>query len=302
MQDTIQAARPGWRRFIDFPLVSMVLAFAAIVLAGALGSRIIQSLPMREGLLLTAFKAVISVALVVLVYKLFVVRLGERPRDDLVANRAGLRDLGIGIAAGGLLFAAVAAVAGLFGVFRVTGWGDPQAFLLAIFTLGLVPAVNEEILARGVLFRFLEEFGGTWSALVLTSLLFGMAHFFNPGASLLSSLAIALEAGVLLGGAYMLTRNLWLAIGLHGGWNVTQGGVFAVPVSGFQSKGLLTSELNGNPLLSGGGFGLEASLIAVLLVTAAGLWMVWRAVQAGRLAGPFWTERRRAREASAETL
>ena len=85
---------------------------------------------------------------------------------------------------------------------------------------------------RGVLFRWLEEFGGSWVALLLTSVLFGAAHLANPNASWIAAIGIALEAGVMLGAAYMLTRSLWLPMGLHAAWNFTQGEIFDIPVSG----------------------------------------------------------------------
>ena len=96
----------------------------------------------------------------------------------------------------------------------------------------LFPAFNEEILFRGVLFRWIEEFGGSWAALLITSIFFGAAHLFNPNASPIAAFGIALEAGLLLGAAYMLTRSLWLPIGIHAAWNFTQGEVFDIPVSG----------------------------------------------------------------------
>ena len=110
----------------------------------------------------------------------------------------------------------------------------------------------EELLFRGILFRWIEEFAGSWAALVMTSALFGLAHIFNPNATWFSSFAIAVEAGVVLGGAYMLTRSLWLPIGLHAAWNFTQGEVFDVPVSGSAVHGLVQARLSGPPLLSGG--------------------------------------------------
>ena len=111
------------------------------------------------------------------------------------------------------------------------------------------------------------------------SLAFGFAHYFNPDATARACLWIALEAGVLLGGAYMLTRSLWLPTGLHAAWNFTQGAVFGVPVSGSPATGLVRATLSGPELLSGGGFGLEASVIALVIATAAGIWF-----QCGRAA------------------
>jgi len=146
----------------------------------------------------------------------------------------------------------------------------------------------EELLFRGILFRWIEEFAGSWAALAITSALFGLIHIFNPQATWFSSFAIALEAGVMLGGAYMLTRSLWLPMGIHAAWNFAQGEVFGVPVSGTSVHGLLRSRLTGPEILSGGGFGLEATLFALLIATAAGVWFVWLAVRRGEVVQPSW--------------
>ena len=152
------------------------------------------------------------------------------------------------------------------------------------------------------MFRHLEDFGGSWFALALTSALFGVAHIFNPNATFFSSFAIAVEAGILLGGAYMLTRSLWAPIGLHAAWNFTQGQVFDVPVSGIDGTGLVEAKLSGPELLSGGTFGLEASVIALVIATGAGIWLVVRAVRAGHVLRPWWVRRRLAREGSQEAV
>ena len=132
-------------------------------------------------------------------------------------------------------------------------------------------AVGEEIIFRGVVFRITEEGFGTLVALVLSATLFGLLHGFNPGASPVSMAAIALEAGILLALAYTATRSLWLPIGLHFGWNFTEGGVFGAPVSGNSAHGLISSTLSGDPLWTGGAFGPEASLAAVLVCLIASL-------------------------------
>ena len=118
---------------------------------------------------------------------------------------------------------------------------------------------------RGILFRWLEEWGGSWVALLLTSAFFGAAHLFNPHASPIAAVGIAFEAGVMLGAAYMLTRSLWMPMGLHAAWNFAQGEIYDIPVSGTPVHGMLVARLNGPPLLTGNGFGLEASLIAIVL-------------------------------------
>jgi hypothetical protein len=101
----------------------------------------------------------------------------------------------------------------------------------------------------------------------------------------------------MLGGAYMLTRSLWVPIGLHFGWNMTQGLVWDVPVSGNEVDGLVDARLVGDPLISGGAFGLEASLIALVVAGGFGVWLVKRAADKGEVMQPWWVRRRLASEA-----
>jgi hypothetical protein len=125
-------------------------------------------------------------------------------------------------------------------------------------------AVTEELLFRGVLFRIVEERTGTWIALLLTGVVFGLMHLLNPDASLWGAIAIAIEAGFMLAACYAATRNLWVPIGLHFGWNFAAGGIFSVVVSGNgESKGLLDATVSGPTLLTGGDFGPEGSLYTV---------------------------------------
>src|SRR5205823_14343263 len=109
---------------------------------------------------------------------------------------------------------------------------------------------------------------------------------------MIAAVGIALEAGVLLGAAYMLTRSLWLPMGIHAAWNFTQGEIFGVPVSGTTVHGLLRSRLTGSPLLTGNGFGLEASPVAIVSATVAGVLLVVLAVRRGQLVKPWWVRRR----------
>ncbi|MEO8926756.1 MAG: CPBP family glutamic-type intramembrane protease, partial [Caulobacteraceae bacterium] len=104
---------------------------------------------------------------------------------------------------------------------------------------------------------------GTAAALLLSAAMFGALHAANPGATLVSTAAIAIEAGLLLALAYAATRNLWLPICLQAAWNFTEGGIFGAAVSGHAGTGLLKTTVLGPPLLSGGVFGPEASIVVV---------------------------------------
>lgn len=288
------AAKPLWRRIVDFPLIAMLLAVALFALALVGSILMAKLLPPMDKNIGDLARATISIGLVWSVYKWVICRLGEHPRDDLPLAEAP-KGLSLGLLFGFLLFTLVVGVAAIADVYNIVGMGGTGALIGALIATAILPGFMEEVLFRGILFRWLEEFGGSWLALALTSLVFGFGHIFNPGATVLSSFAIALEAGVLLGGAYMLTRNLWVPIGLHAAWNFTQGEIFDVPVSGLDSHGLVEAQLSGPQLLSGGAFGLEASLIAMVIATAAGVALVVLAVRQGELVRPWWVMRRLAR-------
>jgi hypothetical protein len=155
------------------------------------------------------------------------------------------------------------------------------------FSVSFAAAVGEEIVFRGAIFRIIDERLGTTAALIISSVLFGLVHAANPGATAISTVAIALEAGALLGVAYSAVRSLWLPIGLHFGWNFAEGGIFGTAVSGGHAHGLIASELSGPTLITGGSFGPEASVIAVAVGLTAtvvigvctvrhGHWRPWR--------------------------
>ena len=272
---------------MDFPLVAMLIATGLFILAAGFGQALGSAIMLPSAAAKMWARNAVILGVVLLTYKLLIARLGASARDDLGRRRAA-PDLGMGILIGFALMAASVGVAAIADVYNLMGQGDTSQLVHELITAAIMPAFMEEILFRGILFRWIEEFAGSWAALVITSALFGLAHILNPNATWFSSFAIAIEAGLLLGGAYMLTRSLWLPIGLHAAWNFTQGEVFGVPVSGDAVHGLLRSRLSGPPIVSGGGFGLEASIIALVIATAAGICFVWLAVRRGEVVRPSW--------------
>ena len=281
---------PLWIRILEFPLVALVVATAMFIVASAVAYLILDYSPPMSPDMRAITEMTLNIAFLWVVYKLVIRHLGDKPHDDLPAdNSALLTAQGLGI--GFLLFAAVVGVAALAGAYKIVGRGDTSGLVVGFASFALLPGFREELLFRGIFFRWIEEFGGSWAALIVTSALFGLAHIFNPNATWFSSLAIAVEAGVLLGAAYMVTRSLWLPIGLHAAWNFTQGPVFDVPVSGIDAQGMVEAKLQGSDWLSGGTFGLEGSVIALVLATAAGVWMLVLAVRRGLVFGPMWTRK-----------
>ena len=289
-----QVAKPLWRRIVDYPLVAMVLAVLLVILCFTAGMLIAQFLvPPIPGFTIPMKFDLVSIPILLLAYYFVIGRMGEHPHNDY-RDRQWLRRLVIGLAAGLAIFSVAVAVAAALGVYRVVGQGDLSGFVPALLASAIFPAVSEELVFRGILFRWMEEWGGSWVALLVTSALFGAAHLMNPNASAIAAVGIAFEAGVMLGAAYMLTRSLWLPMGIHAAWNFAQGEIYDIPVSGTPVHGMVDARLCCNPLLTGGGFGLEASVIAIVVATAFGLWLLWLAIRKGELVQPRWVRRRRA--------
>ena len=214
----------------------------------------------------------------------------ERRRPSEFDIGRALPELSGGLVLGIVLFTVVMGLLWACRVYRPAGF-DPRAPLASGLLGAMVAGIVEEILFRGLLFRLSCKIVGTWGALLFTAGLFGVAHAFNPGATVNSSLAIALEAGILLGAAYAATARLWLPIGLHIGWNFTEGSLFGMSVSGRGlSGGLVRGALSGPPILTGGEFGPEASLIAVLVCLAAALYLIRRIVKLDLGQPPVWSK------------
>jgi membrane protease YdiL (CAAX protease family) len=282
-------------RILRFPLTRIIFAALsvglALVLAGKLTGLVAKPPPSGVGPvnLYPLFQAGMMVLAADLSYRGYVRIVEWRPVEEL-SRRGAAREFGVGVILGSMLFTATISIIAAAGSYRVSGVNGWEV-LIPVLGMSLMAAYAEEILTRGVLFRITEEGLGTWFALVISSALFGLAHAANPGATAISSVAIALEAGLLLGAAFMLTRRLWLAIGLHFSWNFTQGGIFGVAVSGVEVPGLLRGRLTGPTALTGGAFGAEASVVAVILCLAAAIVAITLAVRRGNVVPPFWARR-----------
>jgi membrane protease YdiL (CAAX protease family) len=198
------------------------------------------------------------------------------------------RQLGIGLLIGAGLYAACELVLIALGIYRIEGL-NPWKFMIPAIAMAISSGVYEELLFRGVVFRSVETWLGSWAALVVSSLVFGLTHLANANGTLEGALFIAVEAGILLAAAFMLTRRLWLSMGFHVAWNYTQSAIFSSIVSGNEAaQGLIRSTIKGPDYLTGGDFGVESSVLALVLCTATGIVMLVMAARRGKIVPPVW--------------
>lgn len=276
-------------RILRFPIVLIVLGAIvfSMIAAPVQAISVLGSGAVTGPAILLA--SVVTAALIILVWKAWR-RWVEGDRDREFTFPGAARELGAGLLFGFALFTAMTGIVWLLGGITFHGvraFGETQFWEWA--GIAVASGVFEETLFRGVLLRQLERLGGTWIAIALSALFFGLVHLSNPDATLTGAVAIVLEAGLLLGAAYLVTRRLWFAAGIHAAWNFTQAWIFSVPVSGTGAViGLLSTRRDGPEWLTGGDFGLEASVPAIVIATMAGLALLAHAVRQGEIRPPEW--------------
>lgn len=261
---------PRWKRWLLYSALARIVIFVALMALavtavtfafGVVGFSPKESLaPGPRSILRFAVQA----ACAVIAY-LILVRFIERRRPVELSLRPALRETAVGLAFGAILITSVIAVLWVAGAYRVAGTDPAADWVVPLLTGGIGAAISEEIIFRGVVYRICEEGMGTIWALAISSVFFGLVHLGNEGSTAWSAAAIAIEAGLLLGLVYHVTRSLWVCIGLHAGWNFFQGYVWGVPVSGTDANGFITAVREGPDWLTGGAWGAEGSVVAVLL-------------------------------------
>ena len=210
---------------------------------------------------------VVAAAIILGLYALFVRWMERHWPADLPLGKLVPHTL-LGILVGFIIMVLVVSTIVAIGDATVTWKGFSVEKQFNVFMMFLAVAVGEEMIFRGVIFRWIDERWNTWVALLISAILFGWMHISNDNATWWSSLAIAVEAGLLLGAAYKWSGSLWVPIGIHWAWNYTQGNIFVLAVSGSDAgETMLTTIVNGPDIITGGAFGPEASIISVILGT-----------------------------------
>ncbi|MCB0897351.1 MAG: CPBP family intramembrane metalloprotease [Actinobacteria bacterium] len=308
--------RSATARFFGYPLVTILIAFIIFgpvlgILFALISQMVIRlfgaaplppvGYPTDPGTLLAwGFGKVLAAGVLsyfaIIVYRGLIARgcEGRSNTPELALTPTARRWLWLGTALSLAVVALTLAGIAIGGSVSVAASASLLGGLMAAVGLSVFSGVVEELLARGSLFRISEQHVGSLLALVITAGIFGLQHIDNPGATLASTLSVAIGGGLMLSGVYMLTRTLWATIAVHAAWNFGQS-VLGIPVSGNIQTGVVQVRLDGPDWLTGGPFGIEPSVIALLLWTGVFAVVLVLAVRAER-----WQSWRAARGAVAE--
>ena len=281
------------RRFLLAPLPRLVWTGLLAALLGRILLWIAPGVAHASNLSLTGSTRNAVLTLIVFAVGLWLFE-RKRPRDVGLGVTGAVSQTARGFLLGALLLTAVTGMLAMVGSYQLVGWAtlpdgtSRVAFFGRMVLLFLAVAIFEEVAVRGIIFRQLEQAIGTWLAMVVSAFFFGFGHRGNPGATWVSSVAIAIEAGALLAAAYVATRSLWLPIGLHWAWNLFEGPVWGSRVSGNDIAVLANARFPGPAILTGGAFGPEAGLPAMVLGTALGAWFIVLAIRRQQIVTPAW--------------
>jgi uncharacterized protein len=275
--------RPKWGERLLGSAVGSWLAALLFVAVPFVAANIVTKLFMVDPAL-RDLRNLIKAFVLVAAYWAYVRWWERRPVGELSLSGA-VPEFLAGLLLGGLLFTGVVAVLAAFGAYSLETVGPVSDLVSAV--VNMLPKIGtgaliEEVLFRLLLLRLLERSFGTVWALAISSLLFGLAHLGNAGATPMISVMLGIELGLLFGSAYLLTRSIWLCTAAHLAWNFVQGAVFSIAVSGQLGDGWLHGSLTGPTWLTGGVFGAEASIVSVVLCLATTAILLTLAHQRGR--------------------
>jgi len=164
---------------------------------------------------------------------------------------------------------------------------NPLAVIFRPLILLILMALVEEIIFRGIIYRITEQSLGTWLALIISALFFGIGHITNSHADFLGILSVAM-AGIFLGALYTIKSRLWYPLAVHVGWNFFQY-FFGLPISGNDEfVYFMDASRDGPAWFVGGGFGIENSILSVMLILGFSIYLLYRAREQDRIIKPFW--------------
>ena len=266
-------------KIFHYPITRIVIGLIVLIIAIGLSqygtSWLLKLMHVTDDVRLTILKIeapLVALLVYTLLYKYYEKRnITELSVSTLPGSLLAGALLGIG------LQALVILVMYLMGGYTIVSI-NPVSYILPGLLIAFTSGIFEEILFRGVIFRIINEKWGSIIALTVSALLFGAVHLMNKNSSMYSAVAIAIEAGILLGACYLYAGNLWLPIGVHFGWNFAEADLFGGVLSGnVIDKTLITAKFTGSEYLTGGAFGPENSLPSILICTGAGILLLWLA-------------------------
>ncbi len=279
-----------FQKFSSYLIVRMVLIGLAVLIPVAftnvLSIYVIDRFTGVTETILDGLRHLLSIILIFMAYRFYCRKIENREAKEFSLPRSFL-ELFSGSFVGGFLVALIVAVLALNGMYQIISL-KPASVLVKGFYIFYTGALFQEIFFRLVLFKIIEEKLGTWLAITAVALIFALAHVTNPNTTLMTSIYMFLS-DFLFGAGFVLTRRIWFVWGMHGAWNFIQDGVFGMSNSGIdQFPSWIIPKVQGPVWLTGGAYGIEASVTSLVLSIMGGIILLKYAVQSKQMVLPVW--------------
>lgn len=197
----------------------------------------------------------------------------RRMRTLGFVKRDILKEYGIGLAVGFVIFSAAVLLCVLTGSLKLNGFSSTFALgTFVLFGLGyMIQGMAEEVLCRSYLLVSIGRRYPMWVAVILNALFFAALHLANSGISVLAFINLTLF-GVFASVYFIKRGSIWGVGAVHSIWNFVQGNFYGIRVSGMKTSCTVFESVavESHGLINGGAFGLEGGL-AVTAVLAAGI-------------------------------
>ncbi len=266
-------------------LLALLVFMAVVIIGQQIASKLLALTPLDKNFR-NLLKGLFVSSACILSYIFFFQKFEKRSITEF-ASKGFLKNVAIGALLGFTLQSLTILVIYLNGSYSVVTV-NPVSFILMPFAIMFTVAIIEEILVRGIIFRIIEEKLGSHIALLISGLLFGILHLANAHSTILSSLCITM-AGFLFGAVFIYSRNLWLPIALHFAWNFTQSGIFGAITSGNEkTSSLLEAKIQGPEFITGGEFGPEGSIQAIIICLIATVILLVLNAKQNKIIKPYW--------------
>ena len=278
------------RKILYFPLtkiiIGLIICGGIVTIGDASISKVLNLASISKDL--KNLIGGIFLAVLIIISYTYLFKFYEKREITEFSRKGILKNLTIGILLGSILQSLTILVIYLKGGYSVITI-NPISFIIPALTMGITSAIIEETLIRGIIFRIPEEKLGSYLSLLISALVFGALHISNPNSSLSAGIAISIQAGLLLGAAYIYSRNLWFPIAIHFAWNFTQSAIYGANVSGTTiSKTLINSKIEGAEWFTGGQFGPEGSIQATVFCLIATIILLILSHKEDKIIKPYW--------------
>jgi len=277
------------QKILNFPLTKIILGlllcFAAFIIAQQLVGKILDLTSLDKNYR-NLIKGIIASSFVIFTYIFFYEKYERREIGEF-SSKGLLKNILLGVLIGTTLQGLTILVIYFWGDFHIISV-NPFSFIITPFAVAFSVAIFEETLLRGIIFRIVEVKFGSYISLLISAIIFGAVHLTNSDSSVISSICIGI-VGFMFGASYIYSRSLWLPIAIHFSWNFVQSGIFGAITSGNeQTSSLFNTKISGAELITGGAFGPEGTIQAILFWLIVSIIFMVLITKQRKIIMPFW--------------